>query len=239
MASPNTKMRGSPLQTPGNVRIVVLIHVGDITVSFEKWQLAPTNAVDGKFYIPESDPKFVGNPFEAESLMSIQRLLFRFSHGLSSSISGSLWKRMWRALFLQATPHTQRQPGLSLGRSPSAPRRNSHATLPATRPRCKSPQYHDRHIRSYDPSPGPGPEQQRQFWTLRTLKSKPLSGSRGQRQGQPEKEALLIHGFTHRICQLQHLSTLQRGFMHIHLEVPQLHTEVATPDLLPHQAMQR
>jgi hypothetical protein len=136
------------------------------------------------------------------------------------------------------TPHST-PAGLEPGEIPSAPRRNLHVTLPATRPRCKSPQYHDRHIRSYNPSPGPGPEQQRQFWTLRTLNSKPLSGSRSQQQGHPRKEALLVHGFTHRICQFQHLSALRRGLMHIHLEVPQLSTEVPTPDLLPHQTMQR
>jgi hypothetical protein len=39
-------MRGSPLQTPGNVRIVVLIHVGGNAVSFEKWQLAPVNCTE-------------------------------------------------------------------------------------------------------------------------------------------------------------------------------------------------
>jgi hypothetical protein len=27
--------------------------------------LAISNAVDGKFYIPKSDPEFAGNPFEA------------------------------------------------------------------------------------------------------------------------------------------------------------------------------
>ncbi|OQE24795.1 hypothetical protein PENFLA_c009G07036 [Penicillium flavigenum] len=207
MAWSNDKLRGSPLQTPGNVRIVVLIHVGGNAVSFEKWQLAPvncteateasvevgefecrrkddslipflihhvlimaalaiSNAADGKFYIPQTDPKFAGNTFEAPVNRVIDADAAAALQVLARAVLEYLGVPLEEAVEGTVppidTPHST-PAGLEPGEIHSAPRRNPHATLPAKRPRCKSPQYHDRHVRSYNPSPGPGSERQRQF----------------------------------------------------------------------------
>ncbi|KAJ5469917.1 hypothetical protein N7530_007274 [Penicillium desertorum] len=130
--------------------------------------LAISNAVGGKFYIPQSDPKFAGDPFEVPVKRVIDADAATALQVLARAVLEYLGEPLEEAVECTVpsidTPHST-PAGLEPGEIPSAPQRNHRATLPAKRPRCKSPQYHDWHILSYNPSPGPGPEQQCQFYT--------------------------------------------------------------------------
>jgi hypothetical protein len=104
--------------------------------------LAISNAVGGKFYIPQSDPKFAGDPFEvpvkrdidadaATALQVLARAVLEYlAEPLEEAVEGTVPSI--------GTTHTT-PAGLEPGEIPSAPRRNHRATLPAKHPPLQVP----------------------------------------------------------------------------------------------------